>query len=125
MESIDEILEHYDEYKSPIKDYFGLHFCSFLTLEQAHNLGFCIKKELKDKYVPKKWTKENVEDKLKQSIIFGWKQVCKENYGDAYIARNTIKSWCKVLEKPRYYLYDFLDEESFFEMMARECHIKL
>lgn len=40
MKTIEEILNNYSKYETPIDDRFGIRFCNFLTSDQAKRIAF-------------------------------------------------------------------------------------
>ena len=126
MKTINEILENYKDYETPVDDRFGARFSYFLTPEQMEKIGFFLKDEYKEKYVPKEWTEENVIKQLKEDVLFGWEKACDERSISASIMYEVVKSWCKVLEDD---LQNFSDYAPYgkplFKAVAQKYNIEL
>ena len=98
MKSIKEILDNYKEYETFLDDRFGTRFLEFLTIEEMSKIGIKLKDEYKENWEPKKWTKENILEQLKEDVRFGMKKMSDERGISSELMHEVVKSWLKVLE---------------------------
>lgn len=96
MKTLQEILENYNEYETPLEDRFGKRLCKFLTPEQAAQIGFAFRNEAEHK--PKEWNEENILAQLKDDVLFGYEKCIDERAISASLMYEVVKAWCKVLE---------------------------
>lgn len=96
MKTINEIINDYTEYETFLDDRFGVRFCSFLSNEQAEQIGF----KFKDGYVnePKEWTEKNILEQLKEDVEFGYMKAVDERGISSELMAMVVNAWCKVLQ---------------------------
>lgn len=97
MKTIEEILENYSNYKTPIDDRFGRRFSDFLTQEQGAKIGF-IPKEGHEWPAPKEWTRENILAQLKEDVAFGFDKALNQRGISSGLMFDVVLKWNRVLE---------------------------
>ena len=98
MKSIDYILDNYEDFEVYMDDRFGRRFIDFLTMEQMKRIGFELKEEYKENWVPKEWTEENILKQLYEDVQFGWEKCCDQRGISAGLMAELVQKWCDVLE---------------------------
>ena len=99
MKTIEDILNNYEEYETPIDYRFGKRFAEFLSADQVEKLGFQFKnEEVKKKHKPIPFTEENILKQLKEDVGFGWEKACDERGISSSLMYEVVLAWCKVLE---------------------------
>ena len=98
MKRIKEILNNYDNYKTPLDDRFGSRFIDFLTIKEMESIGIELKDEYKKDWQPKEWNEENIIEQLKEDIEFGIEKAEDERGISSSLMFEVVKSWLKVLE---------------------------
>lgn len=96
MKTINEILDHWEEWETFIEDRFGKRLCAFLTVEQAEKIGWKFNEG--HVHTPKEWSKENILEQLRQDVGFGWEKACDERGISASLMFDVVLKWCRVLE---------------------------
>lgn len=96
MKTLQEILENYNEYETPLEDRFGKRLCQFLTVSEARQIGFVFRNEAEHK--PNEWNEENILAQLKDDVLFGYEKCIDERAISASLMYEVVKAWCKVLE---------------------------
>ena len=96
MKSIDEVIEYYSRYQTPIVDKFGVRLYDFLDESQIKKLGFT--PSIYQSYMPKEWNETNILNQLKEDLELGWEECCNRNEPSARLMYYVVKSWCIILE---------------------------
>jgi hypothetical protein len=98
MLSLDYVKEHISEieFDDMFDRRFTKRFCSFLTIDEAKQLGFNYQCE--GGYIPKEWTEENIIAQLKEDLNFTIEKAINHRGISSSLMHDVLKSWCIVLE---------------------------
>ncbi len=99
MKTINEILENYKDWETPLDDRFGVRLCQFLTVEQAIQIGFEFGEEYVKVHVPVAWTKENILAQLKKDVEFGFEKALDQRGISSSLMFDIVLKWNRILEE--------------------------
>lgn len=97
MKTIQEILDNWKDYETPLDDRFGKRLCNFLTEEQAKLIGWQVADGCQWSE-PKEWTKENILAQLKEDVAFGFEKALDQRGISAGLMFDVVLKWNRVLE---------------------------
>lgn len=98
MKELKEILKNYKDWETYLEDRFGARLCNFLTPKQAKSIGWRFKDEDAKTHIPKKWTKENILNQLKQDVEFGFEKALNKRGISSWLMYNVVLAWNRILE---------------------------
>ena len=98
MKTLQKILDNFKVWETPLDDRFGKRLCSFLTVEQAAQIGFEFKPEYAKIHVPKEWTRENILAQLKEDVEFGFEKALNCRGISSSLMFDVVLKWNRVLE---------------------------
>ena len=96
MKTIQEIINNYKIWGTPIDDRFGKRLCQFLTVDQVKEIGFEI---VEKTHRPKKWTRRNILAQLKKDVEFGFEKALYQRSISSSLMFYVVLNWNRVLEE--------------------------
>lgn len=79
----------------------------FMTLEQLEAVGLNLKAELRDTWVAKEWTRENILAQLASDLDFGFEKALDQRGISAGLMLEVVQMWVIALEDEGIKDYDF------------------
>lgn len=95
MITLNEIIDNYQAWETPIDDRFGRRLVQFLTEEQCNKIGFELVEPTKHQII--EYNEHNVLKQLKEDLEFAWEKACGERSISASLMVDVVEKWCKVL----------------------------
>ena len=99
MKTKDEILSNYKDWEMQLDDRFGSRFIQFLTQEEMQQIGFVLNEQFKDTWQPIEWTRENILERLKKDVDFGFGKALNQRGISASLMFEVVLRWNKILEE--------------------------
>lgn len=99
MKNLNEVLENYNDYQTPLEDRFGARLCEFLDIQQIEELGFSLYEQYKSEWKPKEWTYNNILLRLRDDAEFGLEKAENGRGISSNLMYEVCKSWCKIIER--------------------------
>ena len=99
MKTIQEIINNYEIWGTPIDDRFGKRLCQFLTVDQVKEIGFEFVEEYAKTHKPKEWTRENILAQLKEDVEFGFEKALDQRSISSSLMFDVVLKWNRVLEE--------------------------
>lgn len=98
MYDINYVKEHFDEFEEDtfFDRRFTKRFLDFVPTEEYEKYGFKYTGE--EELVPKEWTEENILERLKKDVEFGYEKAVEERGISSELMAMVVNAWCKVLQ---------------------------